>query len=283
MSHCGEKYIYLNKKVGSLYYYCFVPSLCKSWNCPTCRPKKARIVQKYILDNFDCDDIYMLSFTLYHTGDASKSWGYISEYWNKLRTSVAKNSGKFTYLRVIEPHKDGRWPHMHVLIKGSDKIYELFEKSTRCGFGWNCHSRHVTINIASHYVTKYLTKEWPSGDAGFYRVLNKTRIVSVSRDLPAIFTHKSEWKCNRYDDMADRCTFYLNVLITLLKEQKAIYIESRSYCSGFILISDKCIDFSKVQLYDDPWLWEQTDNLNYISCEYGLQLEIKFLETGVMD
>lgn len=283
MSKCGEKYIYLNKKVGSLYYYCFVPSLCKSWNCPTCRPKKAGIVQKYILDNFDSDDIYMLSFTLFHSGDPSAAWKYISEFWNKLRTSVAKKSGKFTYMRVIEPHKDGKWPHMHILIKGSDKIYELFVKSTICGFGWNCHSRHVTINDASYYITKYLTKEWPSGDAEYYRILHKTRIVCVSRDLPAIFSHKSEWICTRYDEMNDRSRFYLNVLIGLLKKENAIYIESRNYCGGFLLISDKHIEFDKIELYDDPYIWESTDNLNYIMCEFGLQCEIKFQETGSLD
>lgn len=279
MSACGTKYIYLHKAVNNLHYYCFVPSLCKSWSCPVCRLKKAKIVQQYIQDNFAGSEVYMLSFTLYHSGDPCSSWKYISEYWNRLRTSVAKKSGKFSYMRVIEPHRDGTWPHMHVLIKGSERIYELFDKSVQCGFGWNCHSKHISVDVASRYVSKYLTKTWPDGNAEFFRVLNKTRIVSVSRDLPAIFNHKTDWECCRYDDMSERTPFYLNVLIDLLKKKQAIFIESKPFLSGFLLISETFVDFEAIISCEEPYIWEKTNGLNYLSCEYGLQLELEFEAT----
>lgn len=274
MKQCGKHFLYLHKRVPEGHDYLFVPSRCKSWGCPHCRPLKAQIVRNYITDNFKGDDIQMLSFTLFHTGDVATAWRNIGDYWNKLRTSVAKQLGKFTYIRVIEPHKDGKWPHMHVLIKGSDKVYSLLAKCVKAGFGWQAHAVRIPAKQAAIYVSKYLTKEWPSGDADALRVLSKTRIVCVSRDLPPLFTKKSSWEMIDYGKPGKIATGKLNLLIAFCQSQKATFVLSSPHDDGFRLSTNIAIPEYKLSEILDPYIWLYTDGMDYTFAPVGIQQEL---------
>lgn len=271
MSECGSTFLYLKKKFNGMYNYAFVPARCRSWSCPVCRPIKAAQLRRYVGKHFTGENIFMLSFTLYHSGSAADSWGYISDHWNRLRTSVVKNSGRFTFMRIIEPHADGRWPHMHVLIHGSKQIYELLTKCTDCGFGWSCHSLRVSTDRAKRYVTKYLTKPWPGSEADSYRILKKTRIVSVSRDLPPLFTKESEWECVQDTQPNNHVHFRANSMIDYLQNHGATYICCEPFADGFNIQTDMDVDMSGCHYNQDPYIWDHCTDYNYEFIEYGLQ------------
>jgi hypothetical protein len=268
---CGKTYLYLRKQVESSYVFAFVPALCKSWSCPKCRLIKSHIVSNYIRDNFTGDNLYFISLTFFHSGSVSDAWKLVGERWNRLRSYVQKMHGKFTYLRVVEPHKNGGWPHLHILVDGCVFQSYILSMLTQWGFGWNAHSVRVSSKHASEYMSKYLSKPWPSEYADTLRAVAKTRIVCVSRDLPAIFTSKSEWEVVRHDLSADDSIPLVNTLLNILHNHDATVIQVMPLGEGFIIESD-------IPIYDswlneaDKYAWFRVgESRHYEYLPYGLQ------------
>jgi len=104
----------------------------------------------------------------------------LKKAWKALHDYLVKKYGYFDYIGVIEPQNDG-YPHLHLLIFADWKMFEIDEKKAKelgilsreelnnylqsKGIGrvnwvkrywrgqWN-------VNLAMHYVTKYLRKYW---------------------------------------------------------------------------------------------------------------------------
>lgn len=271
---CGSSFLYIKKTVNNRHLFAFVPSRCKSWGCSKCRPIKANIVRNYILDNFDYDPVFMVTLTFFHSGSVLSCWETLGKKWNRMRTYIAKKYGKFDYLRIVEPHKKGGWPHMHILIKGHVMKTEVVEMITKWGFGWNMHSVRMPYKTAARYVSKYLTKEWPNTDASILRVASKCRIVSVSRVMPAIFTAESEWSVVKFMVPAGHAKFMCNALIKMLKDRKADFILSRGFSDGYIIESNIEITGAWLEQYFDPYVWNVCDEFDYSYLPYGLQEEL---------
>jgi hypothetical protein len=271
---CGKTFLYLKKHIGSRWFFAFLPARCKSWSCPTCRLIKSRIVSQYVRDNFAGEDNYMLTLTFFHSGDLLEAWQKIGECWNRARTYIAKKYGKFDYLRCIEPHADGMWPHMHVLIKGCKIDSEIVKLVVQWGFGWNLHHERISGVDAANYLSKYLSKEWPVGNADLMRIQSKTRIVSVSRGMPALFATESTWEVVKHDIPPDHCLFLCNYLIHLLKESQCQYVLARPLSDGFIIESDIPIYDSLLEENFPPGTWKYCEDSDYSYLPYGLQQEL---------
>lgn len=268
---CCKNYLYLSKKIKDLHYFAFVPARCKSWSCPKCRPIKANIVKNYIKNNFDSPSLYMLTLTFFHSGDVLDCWDTLGKKWNRMRTYIAKKYGKFDYLRMVEPHKKGGWPHLHILIKGCVIDKKITKMITKWGFGWNMECQRISNKDASEYVSKYLTKAWPSENADLLRQQSKTRIVSVSRGMPAIFKTESDWEVVQHSIPSDRTNFYLNAFIGYLRKKIALYIHAEPFCDGFIIESDVEIDIEAVERISDPYVWKYCEDVDFTHCPWGLQ------------
>ncbi len=268
---CCQKYLYIKKQENSLTTFAFVPARCKSWSCPECRKIKANTVRNYIVDNFTDENLYMLTLTYFHTNDVLACWETQGKKWNKMRTYIAKKYGRFDYLRVVEPHKKGGWPHMHVLIKGCVIDKKIVKMVTKWGFGWNMECQRISTKDASEYISKYLTKEWPNAKADVLRQASKTRIVSVSRGMPAIFRAETEWEVVQHSLPSDRTLFYLNAFIKYLLKKKANYIQAIPYCKGFVIESDIDVDFDAIEMDMDPFIWKYCEADVFIHCPYGWQ------------
>lgn len=273
---CGKSILYLQKQVNKKHYFAFVPSRCKSWHCPKCKPIKANQVHEYVKANFSEPNIFMLTLTFYHSGPVSECWENIGKYWNRLRTYVAKKYGKFSYLRIVEPHKEGGWPHLHVVMKGSNFHPDVVQKVTDWGFGWNMHIKRMHFKAAAHYIAKYLTKAWPDNGAEILRQSTKTRICSVSRDLPSLFTKASDWEAVRYAQPTEGSLFVCNALIQYLQSLKADIIVSTRYSEGFVIESSIAIDIDKVQALNEKYVWKYSDDFNYDYFPNGYQMEACF-------
>jgi len=268
---CGKTFLYLQKQIGSSFLFAFVPSRCKSWSCEKCRPIKANVVKNYVRNNFTGRNLYFLTLTYFHSGNALDAWHKLGRSWNLMRTYITKKYGKFSYIRIVEPHKKGGWPHLHILIDGCVVDSSILKKVTEWGFGWNAQVQRITASSAAFYVSKYLSKKWPDTQADIMRIASKSRIVSTSRDLPAIFTKESEWDCVKYAVPAGYAKFMCNALIQLLRHKKCGYVLSRPFSDGFIIESDTDIKRDWLESYFDPYVWEYSEDFNYSFAPYGLQ------------
>ena len=271
---CGKNYLFLQRRKNDKYLFAFVPSRCKSWSCETCRPIKSKIVRDYVQKNFRSKTLYMLTLTFYHSGTALEAWEKLGACWNRLRTYVAKIYGPFRYLRIVEPHKKGGWPHVHVLIDGCVVDRRILRKVTDWGFGWNAQVEPVSTEIAALYISKYLSKKWPDTQADLFRRASRCRIVSVSRGMPAIFTPKGEWEAVHYDLPNDRASFVCNVVIDILRSRDYRFIICRPFAGGFIIESGASLPIDWMYNFPDPYVWQWSDDFEYSFAPYGIQEEL---------
>lgn len=275
-SLCGRGFLFLKKTVSSGFVFAFVPSLCKAWSCSECRLWKAKIVRSWVKKNLSNRPLWLLTFTMYHSGGEEVAWSSISDAWNRFRTYVNHKYGKFSYLRVLEPHKEGGYPHMHVLVDKNIAHLDIVKKLRSWGFGWNFQSQPIDLQGSQNYVTKYLTKGWENVKADYLRQLTKSRIVSGSRDLPAIFTIDSQWTALQHTIPVEHATYYCSLIIHYCLEHKCKFVDSKPFFGGFMIHSD--VEFDPNVLYKqlDPYIWNlcEAEDFHYL---YGaLQMELAF-------
>jgi len=273
---CGKKFLFIRKKIGLSFVYSFLPALCKSWGCSFCRSKKSAVVRNFIERSFSGRQVWMLSLTYFHSGDPLDTWSTIGKTCNRLLTYARKYSGSFDYVRVIEPHADGCWPHVHILCSKPIATVEFVRRVTDWGFGWNFHSKPISADRAASYVSKYLTKSWPPGSAELNRVISGTRIVTASQSLGAIFATDHTWECINYDIKPADVHYFYSRIISLLKSAKCIYILSSAVDSGFHLISD--IELTNDSIFSTflPYVWRESDDYDFEYIPFGLQQELTF-------
>jgi len=189
---------------------------------------------------------------------------------------MAKHYGRFNYIRIVEPHKKGGWPHLHVLIDGCNMHDDVVKHVTNCGFGWNTHVTHISPEDAARYMCKYLSKEWPTGDAQLLRETSKTRIVCVSRGMPAIFTRVSEWELLRHDMPSEHVEFEANCIIQQLHDHHATHIVASACGIGFEVRSDIYLTDAEVEKYHEPYVDRFLVGGGYWYNPFGLQEELDF-------
>ena len=272
---CGDTFLYLKKKLNKVHLFAFVPARCKSWSCPKCRPIKARRVKTYIEDNFVTEPIYMITLTFFHTGDVLDCWKTLGAKWNRMRTYLAKKYGKFDYLRIVEPHKKGGWPHMHVLVRGFESLPRAADKITQWGFGWNYHCKQMPPKDAARYVSKYLTKEWPDSAVDVLRIASKCRIVSVSRGMPPVFASVSDWDVVDFNIPDEGTEFICNAIVNLLIVKKADFVLSQPFGGGFLISSNLDVCPSVDLEGFENSVWKRCKDLEFTYIPYGLQERLR--------
>jgi hypothetical protein len=170
-----------------------VPYRCKSWDCPECRLIKVKTVQSVIHRSFKDEQVTFLTITDLHKTTAQEAWASFGKRWNHLRIMLEREYGKFSYIRILEPHKGEPFPHSHVLVNIPVTKIKLQEFCRRAGFGWQADAREMDTHNACTYISKYMTKDWPENGANALRKLTRCRIVQASHDIGAIFAKVSDW------------------------------------------------------------------------------------------
>jgi hypothetical protein len=262
MKKCGTQYLLMQKVAASRSEVAFIPLLCKSWSCETCRPKKAEIVRAFIRKSFIGKKVWMMTFTFYHSGTALDAWKKIGSCVNRMLTYARLHCGAFDYIRVVEPHKDGSWPHVHLLSTVPFSDTTFVKLVTDWGFGWNFHCAPIDALKASNYVSKYLTKPWPEGDADLLRQISKTRIVSCSRSLGSIFSKPSNWKLIPLSNPFRQIPYLRTAVIAELTDQGATVIEVKTIAEGFHIKADASLSSEFVDFLSDPFLFDSCDALH---------------------
>lgn len=192
---CGSYHIHLIKtpdETTNVQSHIIVPVHCKSWDCPTCRPIKARWLRDQMSEYFKDDSIYLLTLTYFQSSSKESVWKNLGKTWNRLITYIHKNHKKLKFIRIVEPHKSG-YPHLHVIVDQYIDVSTDLKLLTNQGFGWNMSLTKISIDAAKCYVTKYLTKMEYTEEANKLRKLSKARICSSSKGIHLSPTSSKLW------------------------------------------------------------------------------------------
>lgn len=190
MQTCGKQYHLVQSTENSNTSFTVYPHRCKSWDCAQCRRRKSKKVTSAIDSRFTTDSLYFLTLTFDHSRSLRETWQESGKAWNKLITHARKKNAPFSYIRIVEPHKNIPYPHYHVLVSIDIFTKDFFLYSKTLGFGQQQQQTRVTGARAKQYVTKYLGKAWPDNGSYQIRKETKTRVLSTSRDFGALFmTH----------------------------------------------------------------------------------------------
>jgi len=159
-----------------------IPTLCKSWDCPECGPRKR---SQWIARLASGKPQRMMTLTC--TPDPNTT---AREKAIKMKTAfialiaeIRRRRGKCEYALVFEIQENGS-PHMHVLMRGPyvpQKWIKAFWSAAGVGSIVDIRAAHSPIKEAGH-ACKYLAKE--TGQTAMR--LAPLRIVQVSRryELP---------------------------------------------------------------------------------------------------
>jgi hypothetical protein len=124
----------------------------------------------------------------------------MNKFFEKLRKAMQKKWGRFHYLKITEPHKDG-FPHFHVLIVGhaiaSKEVLEHIRSLWTEKYGMGNIDLQVLrkgLGAGVNYIMKYLTKSMKPIAKGF-RIFTASKGALAKKQRPS-------W---------ENCKFYLGV------------------------------------------------------------------------
>ena len=135
------------------------------------------------------------------------SFEILNEGWTKLYGVMRYHLGKFSYVRVIEPHQMG-YPHYHFLI--FDEIDSVLEEKIRTlysekynigsfenGVDFEFQAPKESISSVKNYIMKYVVKtinpEIMTSELMVFNAvmwINGYRLVSASADLSKVMARK---------------------------------------------------------------------------------------------
>lgn len=197
---------------------------CKSWDCQTCRRVKASKLEGFMQRNFNNGNLYAFTFTFYHSEPVGVAWQLVGPRWNRLITRIRAHNKGLGYVRVLEPHKESPYPHLHVIFDRHIDCAKMSEWLKNSGFGWNMLSTPISSEGFQRYMTKYLTKEWPDENTSVLRRASRSRVVSASRRFGAIFARPAQWtKVVRNCSVAAAKTTVLSLVASSIKQAKKYY------------------------------------------------------------
>jgi hypothetical protein len=131
---------------------------------------------------FEKKQLFLYTFTYYHSATPEEVWTNYATAWNRFRTSAVKRFGRFSYCRVLEHHHKSPYPHLHIIADKEFPPTWLNRELIAAGFGYQANAQRVTSTGAAIYICKYLTKPWTDEYCKRIRKSLRLRIVSFGGD-----------------------------------------------------------------------------------------------------
>lgn len=156
-----------------------VPITCKSWRCPKCGPKLARLWANRIAGAKPERFITLTGDPKLHATPQAMYVAMKAALPLFVR-AIRKEGIKFEYVGVWEEHESG-FPHIHLCQKGN-YVPAAFMSAlwADLGIGSHVHIRHVDDSrLAAFYAAKYMSK----AVASLKGQLHITRTMQVSRNF----------------------------------------------------------------------------------------------------
>lgn len=254
---CQPLFMSACREIGDKQITGVFPVYCGSWDCERCRRKKGYKVRNFIKARFSNKQLYMITLTFKRNLSPEKTWEEMGKCWNRLRTTLSKHTQNLRYIRIVEPHKRGGYPHFHVLTDTYIPAEVLTRNVTKAGFGFIMHRTRMSTAGAEVYVSKYLTKEWNNKEAEEFRRKTGARIISASQSLGPVFSSPSYWTgIDVYlTPMTQREANAYTV--QLLRKQGHTGIRIQKEDHGILILSHPPDIYKPAHLQSDGELWDE--------------------------
>jgi hypothetical protein len=202
---------------------------------------------------FDGRQLYFLTLTYRRFISPELAWGSYNHAWNRLRTNMVKQFGKFSFVRVLESHNKTPYPHLHVIVDKGFRPHQFGPAAVHAGFGYQLKIQPITGDGARGYITKYITKKWRNEEGWRLRKLNRCRIVSFSRDLRQEPLPRVKWDMLDFGKSYDECRDAINRSIDWDPEHEYTMVGYRETESTVMIEYD--VVSLPVGFYErrDPW------------------------------
>ncbi len=158
---------------------------CGSWSCPNCAKVNARLWAWRVMLQLETDDrpAYFWTLTMassYKT--ATDAYLKLPSLWDRLRKSIQRETGKWTYCAFIEGQRNrGGMPHFHIVGHTKSPI-RLKDLAAHHGFGYQADEKLIESKQAGVYVSKYASK----GDRFIPRNFRRVRPSQDWAKLPPV-------------------------------------------------------------------------------------------------
>lgn len=144
---------------------------------------------------FDGRRLWMVTLTYKHDVSEIFAWKNYNVAWNRLRTNLFKQYGKFSFVRVLESHNKSAYPHLHLIWDRHIPVNVFGPAVVSAGFGYQMELTEIKSDRARTYVSKYLTKEWRNVEGRGLEKACRCRRISFSRDLDGGKRGPSGYEC----------------------------------------------------------------------------------------
>ncbi len=217
------------------------PNNCNSWDCESCRKKKAFSLKSRIQAGIVKQSWRLLTLTLDpKTISLADSLRRLSHLWDIFSKALRRNYPDLKYIKVIEFHKSG-YPHLHIIFNKYIPKAQISKLWVSRGGGEIIDIKQIKTKQIANYISGYLShkdKKHHEHDHQFYD--NSLRRFSFSRNFPLApwekrtisFCSGLDWDCSH--DIFDNIIkiFYLSgafFAVTKENEVKYINMHSNSY------------------------------------------------------
>lgn len=187
-----------------------IPVYCNQWGCPVCGPRKAKKLQKELIQIIVINSLdHFVTVTLKPSTIPeeyrNKTGIYITKLFNHLRLILERKlKRKILYVWIKEFQGNGN-AHLHILIKGYIPQKILRREWERIGGGRRIDIQQIkNVEATAVYLTAYLVKQVKEKTPGFLygerRYSYSQRCIRPEKHFPESI------KVERFSDFAQRLT-----------------------------------------------------------------------------
>lgn len=166
-------------------YVQIAPVLCDRWSCTLCGPRRVAWLKRQIAQAVEQYELrYFWTLTVWtETCTPAESFTLIQQSWNRLRKTLTKHHGAFSYVWTVEATKQG-YAHLHLLttLKVSrGELARRWRQASRGSFIVDVQPIHSTK--AANYLAKYCVQQATLRQDPAWSELAGKRMFSKSRDV----------------------------------------------------------------------------------------------------
>ena len=137
------------------------PVLCDCWACKLCGPRKAAWLIREIKEAQEAYHLdFFVTLTIWtKTCTPEESFKLVKASWNRLRTNLVNQYGKFSFVWTVEQTKKG-YAHLHLLMSldvDPSKLSRKWQKAS--GGSWITKVEPVESERAGTYLAKYCSQQ----------------------------------------------------------------------------------------------------------------------------
>lgn len=166
-------------------YVQIAPVLCDRWACKLCGPRRVAWLKKQIgqaVERYELRHFWTLTVWT-ETCTAVESFEHVQASWNRLRTTLTKHYGKFSYVWTVEATKQG-YAHLHLLTTlkiSRGELSRRWREASRGSFIVDVQPIHSTR--AANYLAKYCVQQATLRQDPAWAQLAGKRMFSKSRGI----------------------------------------------------------------------------------------------------